>query len=84
MALSRLREQMEIVFGVDAGGGAADQLARFALAAFDGAFVALQASRKVHLRPPVGRGSASTPISSTNPIAKPKARLPSGGAGPGI
>jgi AcrR family transcriptional regulator len=50
MALSRLREQMEIVFGADAGGGAADQLARFALVAFDGAFVASQASREVHLR----------------------------------
>lgn len=50
MALSRLREQMEIVFGVDAGGGAPDQLARFALVAFDGAFVASQASREVHLR----------------------------------
>jgi AcrR family transcriptional regulator len=50
MALSRLREQMEIVFGVDAAGAAADQLARFALAAFDGAFVASQASRGVHLR----------------------------------
>jgi AcrR family transcriptional regulator len=50
MALGRLREQMEIVFDVDAGGAAADQLARFALVAFDGAFVASQASRKVHLR----------------------------------
>ena len=50
MALSRLRVQMEIVFGVDAAGEAADQLARFALVAFDGAFVASQASREAHLR----------------------------------
>jgi AcrR family transcriptional regulator len=50
MALSRLREQMEIVFGVDVAGAAADQLARFAFAVFDGAFVASQASREAHLR----------------------------------
>jgi hypothetical protein len=50
MALGRLREQMELVFDVDGGGAAADQLARFALVAFDGAFVASQASRKVRLR----------------------------------
>jgi AcrR family transcriptional regulator len=42
LALVRLREQMRIVFGVDPRGDAADELARFALAAFDGAFVAQQ------------------------------------------
>jgi hypothetical protein len=49
MALERLRAQMQLVFGVDAAGPAADQLARFALAAFDGAFVASQAGREVAL-----------------------------------
>lgn len=44
MALERLRGQMEIVFGVDRAGADADHLARFALAAFDGAFVAYQSS----------------------------------------
>jgi hypothetical protein len=42
LALVRLREQMRIVFDVDPNGEAAHQLARFALAAFDGAFVACQ------------------------------------------
>ena len=49
MALERLREQMEIVFGLDRGSAAADRLARFALAAFDGAFVAQQSDPKVRL-----------------------------------
>jgi AcrR family transcriptional regulator len=42
LALVRLRDQMRIVFGVDPRGVEADELARFALAAFDGAFVAQQ------------------------------------------
>ena len=42
LALVRLREQMRIVFGLDPRGEAADHLARFALAAIDGAFVAQQ------------------------------------------
>jgi AcrR family transcriptional regulator len=42
LALVRLRDQMRIVFGVDRHGEAADHLARFALAAVDGAFVAQQ------------------------------------------
>jgi AcrR family transcriptional regulator len=42
LALVRLREQMRIVFGLDPRGEAADHLARFALAAVDGAFVAQQ------------------------------------------
>lgn len=42
LALERLREQMEIVFALDPESGPADHLARFALAAFDGAFVARQ------------------------------------------
>jgi AcrR family transcriptional regulator len=48
-ALVRLRAQMAIVFGIDAGGKAADHLARFALAAFDGAFVAYQSHPEVTL-----------------------------------
>ena len=42
LALQRLRQQMEIVFALDPESGPADHLARFALAAFDGAFVAHQ------------------------------------------
>jgi AcrR family transcriptional regulator len=49
LALVRLREQMHIVFELDPAGGAADQLARFALAAIDGAFVAHQSEPKVKL-----------------------------------
>ena len=49
MALVRLRAQMQIVFGLDPKGEEADQLARFTLASFDGAFVAYQALPKVTL-----------------------------------
>lgn len=49
MALERLRDQMQIVFGIDRDGEEADHLARFALAAFDGAFVAEQSNPKVSL-----------------------------------
>jgi hypothetical protein len=38
-----------IVFGIDAKGKTADHLARFALAAFDGAFVAFQARPELSL-----------------------------------
>ena len=49
MALQRLRTQMQIVFRVDASGPVADHLARFALASFDGAFVAHQSDPRVKL-----------------------------------
>lgn len=49
LALERLRVQMELVFGLERGGEAADHLARFALAAFDGAFVAHQSQPDVAL-----------------------------------
>jgi AcrR family transcriptional regulator len=49
MALVRLRGQMGIVFGVDPEGDGADHLARFALAAVDGAFVAHQSLPEVSL-----------------------------------
>lgn len=49
MALVRLREQMEIVFGLDRRGRDADHLARFTLAAVDGAFVAHQSLPKITL-----------------------------------
>jgi AcrR family transcriptional regulator len=48
-ALDRLRTQIAIAFGDDPGDPATDQLARFALAAFDGAFVAAQADPTVTL-----------------------------------
>ena len=50
LALQRLREQMHIVFGLDPAGDVPDHLARFALAAFDGAFVAQQSNPRVSLR----------------------------------
>lgn len=43
VALGILRAQLAAVFAIDAGGTEADGLARFALAAIDGAFVAHQA-----------------------------------------
>jgi AcrR family transcriptional regulator len=49
LALERLRDQMQVVFGLDSAGAGADQLARFALAAFDGAFVACQANPALSL-----------------------------------
>jgi AcrR family transcriptional regulator len=49
MALERLRAQMQLVFGVDAESDSADHLARFTLAAFDGAFVAQQSHPAVKL-----------------------------------
>jgi AcrR family transcriptional regulator len=42
LALERLRVQMHLVFDIEPNGEDADHLARFALAAFDGAFVACQ------------------------------------------
>jgi AcrR family transcriptional regulator len=50
LALVRLRAEMQTVFGVDAHGDVADHLARFALAAFDGAFVAQQSQPDLTLR----------------------------------
>ena len=45
-----LRAQIALAFGDDARGRTTDQLARFALAAFDGAFIAWQADRGVTLQ----------------------------------
>jgi AcrR family transcriptional regulator len=47
LALDRLRVQMQLVFGLDPKSADADHLARFALAAFDGAFVAYQSHPEV-------------------------------------
>jgi AcrR family transcriptional regulator len=49
LALTRLREQMRIAFGADLPDAAADHLARFWLAAFDGGFVALQSHPDITL-----------------------------------
>jgi AcrR family transcriptional regulator len=49
MALEQLRDQMQIVFGLERDGAEANHLARFALAAFDGAFVARQANPRLQL-----------------------------------
>jgi AcrR family transcriptional regulator len=49
LALQRLRDQMQIVFGIDRDSEGADHLARFALAAVDGAFVAQQSNPKLRL-----------------------------------
>jgi AcrR family transcriptional regulator len=48
-ALELLRAQIAVAFGDDSRSPATDQLARFALAAIDGAFVACQADRGVTL-----------------------------------
>jgi AcrR family transcriptional regulator len=50
MALKRLRKQIGLAFDDDPRSSATDQLAYFALAAFDGAFVASQADPSVELR----------------------------------
>jgi AcrR family transcriptional regulator len=50
VALSRLRRQFEIAFGTRPGSRVTRDLARFALAAFDGAFIAWQADSSVGLR----------------------------------
>ena len=49
MALRRLRRQIAVAFDDDPRSSTTDQLARFALAAFDGAFVATQADPAVTL-----------------------------------
>ena len=48
-ALARLRKQIAIAFDDDPHGATTDQLSRFALAAFDGAFVASQADPGITL-----------------------------------
>jgi hypothetical protein len=48
-ALVRLREEIALAFDDDPASPVTDQLARFALAAFDGAFVAWRADRGVTL-----------------------------------
>jgi AcrR family transcriptional regulator len=50
LALARLRRQFAIVFGVKPNSRVARDLARFALAAFDGAFIAWQADPAVQLK----------------------------------
>jgi AcrR family transcriptional regulator len=49
LALRRLRSQIAIAFDDDPGSTTTDRLARFALAAFDGAFVASQADPGISL-----------------------------------
>src|SRR5207237_3674067 len=49
LALRRLRTQVALAFDDDPRSATTDQLARFALAAFDGAFVASQADPTVRL-----------------------------------
>jgi AcrR family transcriptional regulator len=49
-ALARLRHQFQVVFGVKPNGRVARDLARFALASFDGAFIAWQADPDLQLR----------------------------------
>jgi AcrR family transcriptional regulator len=50
VALTRLRKQIALAFQDDPRSATTDQLARFALAAFDGAFVASQSDRGVALQ----------------------------------
>ena len=53
LALERLRIQMNVVFGLDPESAQADHLARFALAVFDGAFVAYQSRPELALAEPL-------------------------------
>jgi AcrR family transcriptional regulator len=53
LALERLRIQMNVVFGLDPASAQADHLARFALAVFDGAFVAYQSRPELALAEPL-------------------------------
>lgn len=48
-ALSRLRENLGVIFEIDAGGDTADKLARFAMATFDGTFIAEQSNENFKL-----------------------------------
>ena len=50
LALGRLRRQFQVVFGMKPNSRAARDLARFALASFDGAFIAWQADPSVRLK----------------------------------
>jgi hypothetical protein len=50
VALARLRKQIALALQGDLRSATTDQLARFALAAFDGAFVASQSDRGVTLQ----------------------------------
>jgi AcrR family transcriptional regulator len=50
VAITRLRKQIALAFQDDPRSATTDQLARFALAAFDGAFVASQSDRGVALK----------------------------------
>ena len=54
VALSRLRSQIALAFEDDPLSATTDQLARFALAAFDGAFVASQSDRGATLKSVLG------------------------------
>jgi AcrR family transcriptional regulator len=49
LALSRLRAQIALAFAIEPNGDDVDHLARFALAAFDGAFIANQIQPKLTL-----------------------------------
>lgn len=49
LALTRLRRQFQVVFGIKANSRLATDLSRFALASFDGAFIAWQADQRVRL-----------------------------------
>lgn len=53
VALERLRRLMELAFGVPPRSAAADHLARFALASFDGAFMAAQSDPDLGLAEPL-------------------------------
>ena len=63
-ALQRLRVQIGLAFGDDPHSLATDQLARFALAAIDGAFLACQADRGVTL------GRLLRPLPAALPAAR--------------
>ena len=69
-ALELLRAQIAVAFGDDPQSPATDQLARFALAAIDGAFVAGQADRGTALEHLLQPRVPSLVASRRTPLAK--------------
>ncbi|MHB8691941.1 MAG: TetR/AcrR family transcriptional regulator [Solirubrobacteraceae bacterium] len=77
MALQRLRKQIATAFDDDPHSPATDQLARFALAAFDGAFLASQADPGIALDQVLGPLAAALVAARRRLLGKTPARPPS-------
>ena len=77
-ALELLREQIAVAFGDDPQSPVTDQLARFALAAIDGAFVAGQADRGATLEQAAPAARALTHRGPAGPAGQKLSRSPGG------